>query len=237
LSGSVVRRRVAATLGAMLFAIPCVSMAQDPNLVDQGRFDITIGERGTGTETFAIRRQGEGYMAVGRMQLDREDEWLTSAEFGLRTDGTYSPVRFESRSLGRPMRSLVLTRTGTRLRITRSNDEGERMTELLATPNQVLLGPGIAQHYYFVVRRIEAVGDAGAGLVAILPEGGREQPVTVGSVSDVEVSLGEATRAARRYDLMVGDTQHVVWADASDGRILRVRIPARSWTSTRRMND
>ena len=236
-SGSVRRGRIVPALAMLSLAIPCAVFAQDPNLVDQGRFDISMGQRVTGTETFAIRRQGEGYMAVGRMQLEREDTWLRSAEFGLRTDGAFAPVRFESRALGRPMRSLVLTRTGTRLRITTSNDEGERMTELLAKPNQVLLGAGIAQHYYFVVRRIEASGGAATGLVAILPGGGREEPVTVDSVGDVEVNVGGMPRAARRYGLDAGGTKHRVWAAPADGRILKVEIPDRGWTSVRRTNN
>ena len=236
-SGSVRRSRIVSTLAITLLALPVAAAAQDPNLVDQGRFDISVGERVIGTETFAIRRQGEGYMAVGRMQLEREDTWLRSAEFGLRTDGGYAPVRFESRALGRPMRSLVVTRTGTRLRITTSNDEGERMTELLATPSQVILGPGIAQHYYFVIRRIEASAAVATGLVAILPGGGREQPVTVNSVTAVEVMIGGTSRPASRYDLDVGGTQHIVWADPADGRILKVEIPDRTWISVRRPNN
>jgi hypothetical protein len=111
------------------------------------------------------------------------------------------------------------------------------MTELLATPNQVLLGPGIAQHYYFVVRRIEASGGVATGLVAILPGGSREQPVVVQSVTDVDVMVGETSLPARRYDLDVGGAQHTVWADPADGRILKVEIPDREWTSVRRGNN
>ncbi|MFQ5529964.1 MAG: hypothetical protein ACE5FP_06385, partial [Gemmatimonadota bacterium] len=59
-----------AAVAAALLAIPAVATGQDPNLVDQGRYDITVGDRVAGTETFAIRRQGEGYMAVGRIQLE-----------------------------------------------------------------------------------------------------------------------------------------------------------------------
>ncbi len=78
-------------------------------------------------------------MAVGRIQLEGESTWLRSAEFGLRTDGAYAPARFETRALGQPAHTLKLTRSGTRLRITTTSDEGDRMTELLAAPGQVLL--------------------------------------------------------------------------------------------------
>ena len=218
---------------AALVCSPVIAVAQDPNLVDQGRYDITVGDRLTGTETFAIRRQGEGYMAVGRIQLDGEGTWLRSAEFGLRTDGTYAPVRFETSALGQPAQSIKLTRSGTRLRITSKSDEGDRMTELLAAPGQILLGAGIAQHYYFVVRRLSAGGGQPARLEAILPGERQEQPISVISVTSTQITIGEATQPASRYELDVGGTRHIVWADPADGRILRVEIPDLQWTSIR----
>ncbi|MFQ5530969.1 MAG: hypothetical protein ACE5FP_11570, partial [Gemmatimonadota bacterium] len=166
--------------------------------------------------------------------LEGEGTWLRSAEFGLRTDGGYAPVRFETRALGRPPYTVIVTRNGTRLRITTSSDEGEWMTELLATPDQVLLGPGIAQHYFFVIRRIAAGGGPPADLVAILPGGAMEQPVHVDSVTATEFAIGGATQPASRYHLDVGGKQHIVWADPADGRILMVEIPDRQWTSVRR---
>ncbi len=219
---------------AVLLSVPAAATGQDPNLVDQGRYDITIGDRVAGTETFAIRRQGEGFMAVGRIQLEAEGTWLRSAEFGLRTDGAFTPVRFETRSVGGPARTLIVTRNGTRLRITTSSDEGDRMRELLATPHQVLLGPGIAQHYYFVIRRINAAGGLPLDLVAIRPGRGLEHTVRVDSVTTTEITMAGAARPASRYDLDVGGEQHVVWADPADGRILMVEIPDRRWTSVRR---
>jgi hypothetical protein len=228
------RRTGFVTFGVLaLFCSPIAVVAQDPNLVDQGRYDITLGDHITGTETFAIRRQGEGYMAVGRIQLEGESTWLRSAEFGLRTDGTYAPARFETRALGQPAHTLKLTRSGTRLRITTTSDEGDRMTELLAAPGQVLLGTGIAQHYYFVVRRLAAGGDQPSKLRAILPDDGQEQPISVIGVTTTQITIGEATLPASRYELDVAGTRHFVWADPGDGRILRVEIPDLQWISIR----
>ena len=237
LTDSMPRSGLLAIVTAALLSAPAAAAGQDPNLVDQGRYDITIGDRVAGTETFAIRRQGEGYMAVGRIQLEVEGTWIRSAEFGLRTDGAYSPVRFETRAVGGPARTLIVTRNGTRLRITTSSDEGDRMRELLATPHQVLLGPGIAQHYYFVIRRIAAAGGRAPDLVAIRPGRGLEQTVRVDSVTATEITMGGAAQPANRYDLDVGGERHVVWADPADGRILMVEIPDRQWTSVRRSGN
>lgn len=232
--GSMHRPGFAAMVVVTCVVSPVAAVAQDPNLVDQGRYDITVDGQITGTETFAIRRQGEGYMAVGRIQLEGEGNWLRSAEFGLRTDGDFAPVRFETRALGRPAQTLILTRSGTRLRITTSSEEGDRMTEMLAAPNQVLLGTGIAQHYYFVIRRLVADGDHPQELGAILPGDRQERPIRLVSVTTAEITIGDAVHPAHRYELDVGTTRHIVWADPADGRILKVQIPDRQWTSVRR---
>lgn len=228
---------VAATVAAAVLLSSVSAAAQDPNLIDQGRYDITVGDRIAGTETFAIRRQGEGYMAVGRIQLEGDGTWLRSAEFGLRTDGAYAPVRFETHALGRPAYTLIVTRSGTRLRITTSSEEGDRMTEMLAAPDQVLLGTGIAQHYYFVIRRLTAGGEQPLELGAILPGDGQEQPIRVVKVATTEIAIDGARQTANRYDLDVGSTRHIVWADVASGSILKVEVPDRQWMSVRQRDN
>jgi hypothetical protein len=214
---------------------PPAAPAQDPNLVDQGRYDIRFGDRASGTETFAIRRQGEGYMAVGRIQLEGTGAWLRSSEVVLRTDGSFAPIRyrFESRVAGDP-RTVDFARSGTRIRITTSSDEGERVNELLARPDQVLLEPGIAQHYYFVIRRLAAGGDR---LTAVIPGEGREASIRVTDASDTTIEIGGRSTEARRWELAIDDATHLVWSDRADGRILRVEIPDRAWRSERRADE
>ncbi len=107
------------------------------------------------------------------------------------------------------------------------------MTELLAAPGQVLLGTGIAQHYYFVVRRLVANGDRSSRLRAILPDDGQELPISLVGVTTTQITIGEATLPASRYELDVAGTRHIIWADSGDGRILRVEIPDLEWTSIR----
>lgn len=233
-SRRVASRAFALTALALGFT-PAGARAQDPNLVDQGRFDVRIGDRATGTETFAIRRQGEGYMAVGRIQLEGSGAWLRSAEIWLRTDGSFTPVRYRLESLvtGDP-RTVDFLRSGTRIRISTSSDEGVRVNELLADPNHVLLEPGVAQHYYFVVRRLATGAER---LTAVIPGEGREVPVRVAGRSDVTVEMGERSVDARRWELTVDDATHFVWSDRADGRILRVEIPDRGWRSDRRADE
>lgn len=239
--GRTIRNRTLAP--GTLFALAALALgltpseagAQDPNLVDQGRYDIRLGDRATGTETFAIRRQGEGYMAVGRIQLEGSGAWLRSAEVGLWTDGSFAPVRYRLESLvtGDP-RTVSFLRSGTRIRISTSDEEGERVNELLADPDQVLLEPGIAQHYFFVVRRLAAGAER---LSAVIPGEGDEAPIRVTSTSDVTIDIGGRSTNARRWELAVDGTTHLVWSDPTDGRILRVEIPDRGWRSDRRADE
>lgn len=220
---------------AVLLADASSAPAQDPNLVDQGRYDIRLGDRASGTETFAIRRQGDGYMAVGRIQLEGSGAWLRSSEVVLRTDGSFSPTRyrFESRVAG-DARTVDFARSGTRIRITTTNEEGERVNELLAGPDKVLLEPGIAQHYYFVIRRLAAGGGA---LTAVIPSEGREAPIRVVGTSDGTVEIGGGSTAARRWELEVDGVTHLVWSHPDDARIFSVEIPDRDWRSVRRSDD
>lgn len=228
-------RCVALLALAALGLAPARAVAQDPNLVDQGRYDIRLGDRATGTETFAIRRQGEGYLAVGRVQLEGSGAWLRSSEVFLRTDGSFAPLRYRFESLVTgDARTVDFARSGTRIRISTSSDEGERVNELLARPGQVLLQPGIAQHYYFVVRRLAA---GARELTAVIPGEGREAPIRLMDASDTTLEIGGVSVAARRWELTVDGTTHLVWSDGADGRILRVEIPDRGWRSERRAQE
>lgn len=215
-------------------AYPGALAAQDPSLVDQGRFDILVAGAAVGTETFAVRRQGEGFMGVGRLQIDGSVDWLRSAEFGMRTDGGLAPIFYEMKA-GSGEASLRAARTGTRISITRSTPEGDRISEMLADPNQVLIEQGVALHYFFVVRRLMA--GSGDRLKALVPRQAREVAIRVAAVRDDPVAVGDERRPARRYELMVGDSRHIVWADPVDGRILRVELPDRQWVSVRRAGD
>lgn len=228
--------RVGLILAVCLSAAAAPAWAQDPNLVDQGRFDVRIGDRVAGTETFAIRRQADNYMAVGRIQLEGTGAWLRSAEVMLRTDGSFAPLRYryESRASDDPQ-SLNFARTGTRIRITTSNREGERVTELLANPSQVLVGAGIAQHYYFVVRRLSA-GGAG-GVTAVIPARGVEAAIEVVGTSDAAVTVGDREVPAVRWELSIDGETHLVWVARDDGRVLRAEIPTRGWRSVRMAED
>jgi hypothetical protein len=204
-------------------------------MIDEGRFEIFVAGVSRGQESFAIRRQGEEFMAVGRSSLEGEDLLVKSAEIGLRTDARFVPVRYEFRTLQRPSSTTIAVRTGSRIRVTTSNQEGERMTELLADREMVLVQTGVAHHYWFLIQRF---GDAAAGtggtVDALAPGAVNRSEIRLESVEDVELSLSlRPGIPARRYDILIGETRHIVWTEQPSGRVLRAEIPERAWAAVR----
>ncbi len=211
------------------------SLAQDPSMIDQGRFEIRIGGESRGQESFAIRRQGEEYMAVGRTSLEEQELWVLSAEVGLRTDARYVPVRYEFRTLQRPTSTTIAVRTGSRIRVTTSNQEGERMTELMADRELVLIQTGVAHHYWFLIKRFGQASAGQTGTVDALAPGAVERSsIRLDGVTDVELALPDGpVREAIRYDMQIGETSHIVWVERTTGHVLRAEIPERAWVAIR----
>ncbi len=211
------------------------SLAQDPSMIDQGRFEIRIGGAARGQESFAIRRQGEEYMAVGRTSLEGQDLRVLSAEVGLRTDARYVPVRYEFRTLQRPTSTTIAVRTGNRIRVTTSNQEGERMTELMLDRELVLIQTGVAHHYWFLIKRFgEASAGQGGTVDALAPDGVERSSIRLDEVTEVDLTLPDGrVREARRYEMQIGETRHIVWVERTTGHVLRAEIPERVWVAIR----
>ncbi len=204
-------------------------------MVDQGRFEIRIGGVSRGQESFAIRRQGEEHMAVGRTSLEGEELWVQSAEIGLRTNARLDPIRYEFRTLQQPRETIIAVRTGSRIKVTTSDVEGERMTELRADRRLVLLQPGVAHHYWFLVSRLAAASPGGTGTLDVLAPGTVQlAPAHLERTSDVELAFAEGpARQAVRYDVRIGESDHVIWVERGSGRVLRAEIPERAWVAVR----
>lgn len=225
------------TFGAILLLLSGASplSGQDPSMIDRGRFEILIGGSARGQESFAIRRQGEEYMAVGRSSLEGDNLLVLSAEVGLRTDARFMPVRYEFRTLQRPSSTTIAVRSGNRIRVTTSNQEGERMTELLADRGIVLIHTGVAHHYWFLIQRFgNAEAGRGGTVDALTPDDVRRSGIRLEAVEDVDLAFPDGpVLAARRHDIQIGDTRHIVWTERSTGRVLRAEIPERAWVAIR----
>ena len=230
-------RLATGTLGlALALALPSSSArAQDRSIVDQGRFEIRVGGVPRGQESFAIRRQGTEYMAVGRISREGAGVWIGSAEVGLRTDARFVPVRYEFRTLQRPTTRVIATRTGSRIRVTTTDQSGEGMTEIAAGPSLLLLQSGVAHHYWFLVRRLQGAQAGKEGSVeAVTPSDVRRMGVELVSVEpDSVAGAGGGSLPATRFEIRIGDTLHRVWVEQASDRVLRAEVPSEEWSAVR----
>ncbi|MFO7586817.1 MAG: hypothetical protein R6X22_01980 [Gemmatimonadota bacterium] len=231
------RGGASATAGILfaLAALPSAAAAQSPWIVDRGRFEVRIEGVPRGQESFAIRRQGAEYMAVGRISREGAGVWIGSAEIGLRTDGRFVPVRYEYRTLQRPPTRVIATRAGSRIRITTTDQTGERMTEIGAGPGLLLLQTGVVHHYWFLVRRLQGARAGEGGTVeAVTPADVRRMGVELASVEPDRVAGPRGgTIEATRYEIRIGDVLHRVWVESESGRVLRAEIPEQGWSAVR----
>jgi hypothetical protein len=187
-----------------------------------------------GSETFAIRRVGEEYMAVGRVTIENGVESLSSVEIGLRSDRNLRPRKYELRALEGPRTNIAVSRSGNRLRLNTVNEAGERLTEFLAGPDLLLLERDVTHHYYFLIRRLQRESDPlGAVLKVLVPAEGRQVMLSVQAITPDSLRLGKSSWLATRYDVQLAEEAGSIWVDPDDGRVLRVAVPGRGWSATR----
>ncbi|MCK5482656.1 MAG: hypothetical protein KAJ13_03105 [Gemmatimonadetes bacterium] len=223
-----------AALAAAIGLITPASMTPQEGQLDGGTFEHSVGGGFAGTETFAVRRRGEDVVAVGRVTREGGPEALRALEVGLRFDGSGRPLRYELHTREGPPLHVVVNRTGSRLRVTITADEGERFTEFLASERLVVLEREIAHHYYSLARRLREAGDPRSlDLEILVPSEGRTVPLQVRALSRDTLTLQDTRVSATRYELTVGGEETVLWLATEDGRIMRVAIPGRGWQAAR----
>ena len=232
------RRLAAVALGAVIGTAPGVvapttATGQEVQL-DGGTFEHSVAGGFAGTETFAIRGRSADVVAVGRVTREGGPEALRAVEVGARLDTFGRPLRYEMNTREGPPLHVVVNRTGSRLRVTTTADEGERFTEFLASQNLLLLEREIAHHYFSLARLLRDAGDPRSlDLEVLVPSEGLTVPVRIRGLSRDTLTVAEARVSATRFELSVGTEATLLWTATEDGRILRVAIPQRRWQATR----
>lgn len=211
---------------------PAGAPAQEAREVDSGSFRITDGGDAAVSEQFAIRREGERWQSAARISPAGGDASVTGSirEFRLQLDAELRPTFFELVDRRAGQHGVVGVRSGNRLQLRSRSEEGERWKELLLEPGLVVIPRGVAHPYHFVVRVLESGSEA--PLPAVVPDAGERRTMTVESRSPATVTVGGRELESVLRELRVGEETHRVWTDA-EGRVLRVEVPARSWTATR----
>ena len=230
------RRRLVLSLGLCFsaLAIPKPAMAQPSGQLDGGTFEHFLAGGFAGTETFAVRRRGQDLVAVGRVTREGGPEALRAVEVGMRVEESGRPLRYELHTREGPALHVVVNRTGSRLRVTTTADEGERFTEFLAGERLLIVEREIAHHYYSLARLLRRSAEPRSVQVeALIPSEGRTQEVRVRGLSRDTLTVENARLPATRYDMTVGSEQTTLWTATDDGRVLRVAIPSRQWHAVR----
>jgi len=206
-------------------------------VVDQGTFAVSIAGSQVGTEEFTIRRAG----------INRDDALFATATVDLRQDGGTRQVRILLRAtptdglpkcegtepcyqvdvVGTGAMSLRLGLSGRRYVARIVDSVGEEIREFPAAPGTRILENEVAHLYYFLRDVPE-----GSGAPILSPADRARTTLRAGAVSQEQIQLGPNVVEARRVEFSAGDDRRVVWFDRL-GRVLRVSVPARSYTAER----
>ncbi len=226
--------RAGMAIGALWLLAPTPAALPQQTQLDGGTFEHSIRGSFSGTETFAIRQRGEEVVAVGRVTREGGAEALRALEVGARMDGSGQIMRYELHTREGPPLHVVVNRTGSRLRVTITADEGERFTEFLAGPDLLVIEREIAHHYFSLARRLRSTPDPRTlDLRILVPSEGRTVPLRVLGLSRDTITVQESRVPSTRYQMSVGGEETLLWASPEDGRVLRVAIPGHGWEARR----
>jgi hypothetical protein len=221
---------------ALLLIAPPLALRGQNVVLDEGTFRLTRAGQEIGTETFTIRRIGQGADAhvIANAVLELEgaaghEQIKPLLKAGL--DGSVSAYQVEIS--GRQPSDLAVTLNGRRFVARRRTPSGEQEQEYRAAPGAVLLERDVAHQYWFRSQLRE-----GAGLFVLQPLSGAQAHVVVKAMSDESLTLSTGAVAARHVtfetDRTPGSpaTLQEVWYDAA-GRVLEVRVPATGFRAER----
>lgn len=190
--------------------------------LDEGTFRLSVRGTAVGTETFVIRRSGEGSaittVAQGRIVLDTGDQTRSLLQF----EGTgLRPTAYQIEVAGSEKQSISGQAAGTRFRATVASTSGEQMREYLASEGAVVLDDGVAHQHYFLL----SATDGDGSVPIIIPRQSRQVSARISNLGAEQITIGGQTVQARRYRVEPqGLAARLVWAD-SNNRILRLQIP------------
>jgi hypothetical protein len=199
-------------------------------ILDEGIFRLTRGGREIGTETFTIRRIGQGEdahviaNAVVELDLPTGHEQVKPL---LQTAPDLSVSRYQLEVSGRESAEMALTLQGRRFVARTRTPSGEQEREFRASPGTVLLEEGVAHQYWFLSQLPE-----GTDVTVLIPRAASQHRVVVRSSRPESVELAGAQVEARHATLEVDGAAHEVWYDL-DGRVLRVLVPGADFSAER----
>ena len=217
--------------GGLLLALALAAPVGAQNvMVDEGTFRILDHGRDAGTETFAIRRVGQGedthIIANAIIELDLPGGHQQVKPL-LRSASDLSLSAYQVEVSGRDATEVAVTLSGRRFLTRTRSPTGELEREFRATPGAVVLDNSVAHQYWFLSRLAE-----GSEVTALVPREGSQYRIEVRKAVFESVQVADTQVQSRHVTLAMDDDVHEVWYDV-DGRVLKVVVAARGFTAER----
>ena len=220
-----------APLYALFLLLAPAAPVRGQNVVlDEGVFRLTREGKEIGTETFKIRRVGQGAEAhvianaVIELDLPSGQEQVTPL---LRAGSDFSVSEYQLEVSGRQPTQIAVTLSGRRFVARTRTPSGEQEREFRASPGTVVLEEGVAHQYWFIAQRPE-----GADVTVLMPRAGSQHRVAQRAAQEEAVELVGASVPARHVTLEIDGGVHEIWYDI-DGRVLKVAVPASGFAAER----
>jgi hypothetical protein len=219
--------RLLTTLLLLTLARP---LAAQTVVLDEGTFRILRGGQSVGTETFTIRRTGQGADAQVLANAEITLDLPGGAELVkplLSTGSDFSLAGYQVEVSGPDRIDIWVTPSGRRLLARTRSSAGEQEREFRATPGGVLLEEGVAHQYWFLSQLAE-----GTAVNVLVPRAGAQDRIEVRSVVPETVVVAGVSRSARHVTFAINGQVHEVWYDAED-RVLKVSVPGTGFGAER----
>lgn len=199
-------------------------------VLDEGTFRLQRGGREIGTETFTIRRVGQGAdahviaNAVIELDLPSGHEQIKPL---MRVEPDQSVSQYQVAVSGQAPTQIAVELNGRRFVARTRTPSGEQEREFRASAGAVLLEQDVAHQYWFLSQLPE-----GTDVTVLVPRSGSQDRVVVRASRPEALELGGATVQARHAIFEIDGGVHEVWYDP-DGRVLKVLVPATGFGAER----
>src|SRR5687767_12991651 len=219
--------RLLAALLPLALALP---LGAQTVVLDEGTFRIMREGQSVGTETFAIRRTGQGVDAQVLANAEITLDLPSGTELVkplLSTGSDLSLSDYQVEVVGEHPLQIAVTSSGRRLLARTRSPAGEQEREFRAAPGGVLLEEGVAHQYWFLSQLTE-----GTSVNVLVPRAGAQDLIEVRSVRPESLVVAGAPAQARHVTFVINGAIHEVWYDAED-RVLKVDVPGSGFGAER----
>jgi hypothetical protein len=217
----------------LVLTLPFSAGAQDV-LLDEGTFDLMVGDREVGVESFTIRRVGAGeeakIWATGTVEQDAGNSVLAMRPV-LRTGAGRDPLEYQNKISGDGETEVSVVSADRRFVATIKSAAGERGRELRATRGAVFLEGTVVHQYYFLPP--PPTEGTSLEVPVVIPRSGTQTTGTLITVGPETLRIAGRAIDAVRVRLTLQGEDRDIWRDR-EGRVLRMEIPDRGIVAERR---